>query len=204
MSYLIVDKLTKAYTENPLLDDVSFIVNKGDKVALVAKNGAGKTTLMKIVMGLETPDFGNTKIQEGIRYGFLSQDDDFSGYDTVKDFLFNSDNELAMAVYDYEKSLKGAFDEDFMQKSYDNMVRLDAFDFEVKLNQILQHLKISDLMERKIENLSGGQKKRIALARVLIDRKDFLLLDEPTNHLDLDMIDWLEDYFAKEKITLFA
>jgi len=142
-------------------------------------------------------------LQKGIKVGFLSQTDDFGDAKTVKDFLFHSDNELALAVYNYEKSLEGDFDTDVMQSAYEEMDRLNAWGFEAKVKQVLQNLRISGYLEKELEFLSGGQKKRVSLAKLLLDKKDFLILDEPTNHLDLDMIDWLEDYFAKEKITLF-
>lgn len=201
ISYLQVENLSKYWGESPLFDGISFSVSEGQKVALIAKNGAGKSTLMDIIAGLETPDSGKSTLSNDISIGYLRQNPDLNPEDTVLEAAFNSSGELIQAVKNYEKALEG-HDPHFLDSAIERMNVLNAWDFELRIKQILTQLKITDV-NQQIKFLSGGQKKRVALAHILIDEPDFLILDEPTNHLDFEMIEWLEKYLEKAKGTLF-
>lgn len=202
MNYLSVENISKSYGERVLFKDISFGINKDQKIAFIAKNGSGKTTIMNIINGFDEPDTGQVVIRKGIRMAFLSQDFNLQNELTIEESIFASDNEILKVIEQYEKALENPEDEEKYQLAFDNMDRHNAWDFETQYKQILFKLKLEDL-KLKVKNLSGGQKKRLSLAIILINKPDFLILDEPTNHLDLEMIEWLEDYFAKENITLF-
>ena len=202
MNYLSVENISKSFGAHTLFENVSFGINKDQKIAFIAKNGSGKTSILKIINGLDTADSGQVVIRKGIRMEFLSQEPNLQGELTIEESIFASDNETLKVIEQYEKALENPNDEEAYQKAFDRMDMHNAWDFETQYKQILFKLKLEDL-KLKVKNLSGGQKKRLALAIILINKPDLLILDEPTNHLDLEMIEWLESYFAKENITLF-
>ncbi|MCA1965745.1 MAG: ABC-F family ATP-binding cassette domain-containing protein [Flavobacterium sp.] len=202
MNYLSVENISKSYGERVLFDNVSFGINKDQKIAFIAKNGSGKTTIMNMINGLDEPDTGQVVVRKEINMAFLSQNNNLQDELTIEENIFASDNEILKVIERYEKALENPNDEEAYQRAFDDMDRHNAWDFETQFKQILYKLKLEDL-KMKVKNMSGGQKKRLSLAIILISKPDLLILDEPTNHLDLEMIEWLEDYFAKENITLF-
>jgi len=202
MNYLSVENISKAYGERILFEDISFGINKDQKVAFIAKNGSGKTSILNIIAGLDVPDSGQVVSRKDISIAYLSQKDDLNQDLTIEETIFATDNKILSIVNKYEKALKNHEDTDAYQTAFDLMDQYNAWDFETQYRQILSKLKLDNLT-LKISALSGGQRKRLSLAIVLINKPDLLILDEPTNHLDLEMIEWLEAFFAKEKITLF-
>jgi ATP-binding cassette subfamily F protein uup len=202
VNYLSVENISKSYGERVLFEDISFGINKDQKVAFVAKNGSGKTSILNIIAGLDTPDTGQIVTRKEISMAYLSQNDVLNPNLTIEETIFATENKILSIVNQYEKALKNLEDTEAYQAAFELMEQYNAWDFETQYTQILSKLKIDDLSQ-KVSSLSGGQKKRVSLAIVLIHKPDFLILDEPTNHLDLEMIEWLEAYFAKEKITLF-
>ncbi len=204
MNYLTLENVTKTYGDKVLFEDLTLHINHGDKVALVAKNGTGKTTLLKLIAGQETGEGERYTIfiHKGLRVGYLEQDPQFIDHWTVMETVFDSENPLIVAIKNYETALLHPEDDELTQKALSKMEDLKAWDIEAKIKEILFKLNITEL-EQEVGNLSGGQKKRLALAKLLIDEPDFIILDEPTNHLDLDMIEWLEDYLRSPNITLF-
>ncbi len=202
VNYLSVENISKSFGERTLFKDISFGINKDQKIAFIAKNGSGKTCIMKIINGEDEPDSGQVVMRKEIKMAFLSQVPQLQDELTVEESIFASDNEILHVIERYEKSLENLDDSDAYQAAFDDMDRLNAWDFETQFKQILFKLKLEDF-KMKVKNMSGGQKKRLSLAIILINRPELLILDEPTNHLDLEMIEWLESYFAKENITLF-
>ena len=202
MNLLSVENIAKSYGELVLFENISFGINKDQKIALIAKNGDGKTSILNILSGKDVPDSGLVNYRKGVRVSFLEQEPNLNPDLTVEETIFASDNEVLKVILAYEKALENPEDEDAYQKAFEAMERFDAWDFETQYKQILFKLKLVDI-HAKVGLLSGGQKKRLALANALINRPDLLILDEPTNHLDLEMIEWLEQYFAKENMTLF-
>lgn len=202
MNYLSVENISKAYGERVLFDKLSFGINKDQKIAFVAKNGTGKTSILNIIAGRDTSDTGQVVIRKDIQVAYLAQDDKLDPKLTIEEVIFASENPVLKVIQQYETALENPEDTDAYQKAFDLMDQYNAWDFETQYKQILSKLKFDDI-HQKIEGLSGGQKKRLGLATVLINKPDLLILDEPTNHLDLEMIEWLESFFAKEKITLF-
>lgn len=204
MNYLSLEHVTRTYGEKVLFKDLSLQISKGQKVALVAKNGSGKSTLLRVIAGLETPEGEAAEVlmRRDIRVGYLVQEPDFYEADTVLDAVLDSDNPLVQVVKRYERALLGAGDEAEMQAVLLQMDDLKAWDVEARIKEILFKFNISQL-DQLVGNLSGGQKKRLALAKLIIDEPELLILDEPTNHLDLDMIEWLETYLQQPNLTLF-
>ena len=202
MNYLNVEDISKSYGELTLFEHLSFSIHKDQKIAFIAKNGTGKTTILNILTGAETPDSGAVVFRKDIRMAFLSQEPSLNPELSIKASIFNSDNLILKVIDNYHKALQNPDDSKGYQAAFDEMDRLQAWDFENKFTQVLFKLKLNDL-NQKVNALSGGQKKRLALAITLLSKPDLLILDEPTNHLDLEMIEWLEDFFEKENITLF-
>ena len=205
MNYLTLENVTKSYGPKMLFDRVSLMINKSDRIALVAKNGTGKTTLLRVLAGTEGSEGEQSKIifAKGIRTGYLEQDPQVPMHLTASEAVFESENPQIQAVKNYEKAL---IDNDplSIQTYLTEIDELQAWDIEAKVKEILFKLKIDQFLNQVVSTLSGGQKKRLALAKLLIDEPDFIILDEPTNHLDLEMIEWLEAYFmARPSLTLF-
>ena len=202
LNYLSVENISKAYGERVLFENVSFGINKDQKIALIAKNGAGKSSLLKILIGQDTPDTGQVVSRKGLKIAFLPQEPNLPEELTIEDYIFQEENPILKVIQQYEHALEHPEDEVAYQKAFEAMERHEAWDFETQYKQILFQLKLTNL-HLPIKHLSGGQRKRLALANVLISKPDLIFLDEPTNHLDLEMIEWLESFFAKEKMTLF-
>lgn len=202
MNYLSVENIAKSFGELQLFSNLSFGINEGQKVGFVAKNGTGKTTLLHILAGTEAPDDGRVVYRKDITSAFLAQEPDLDPKLTVEETIFAADNETLKVIARYEKALENPDDADAYQKAFEEMDMHQAWDFETQYKQILFKLKLEDL-HKLVGELSGGQKKRLALANMLLHKPDFIIMDEPTNHLDLDMIEWLEEYFRKENFTIF-
>ncbi|MFD0835484.1 ABC-F family ATP-binding cassette domain-containing protein [Mariniflexile aquimaris] len=202
MNYLTVENISKSYGELTLFENISFSIHKDQKIAFVAKNGTGKTSILNILSGDDEADSGNVIYRKDIKVAFLSQDPKLDKDLTIEETIFASDNPILKVIQNYEHALLNPEDADTYQKAFEQMELHQAWDFETQYKQILFKLKLEDL-NIKISALSGGQKKRLSLANALINKPDLLILDEPTNHLDLEMIEWLEAFFAKENITLF-
>jgi ATP-binding cassette subfamily F protein uup len=203
MQYLSLENVSRSYGDKVLFKNVNLSISKGDKIALVAKNGSGKTTLLKVIGGEEGSDGENAKIiiSKEIKTSILTQDPAFDPNATVLETIFDSDNEAIIAVRDYEKALL-MNDDALLQKCVTRLEDLKAWDLESKIHEILHKLLLTD-MDQKTGQMSGGQKKRLALAKILIEEPDFLILDEPTNHLDMEMIEWLETFLQQPNLTLF-
>jgi ATP-binding cassette subfamily F protein uup len=202
MNFLSVENISKSFGELELFNNISFGINKDQKIALIAKNGTGKTSMLNIIAGVDSADSGQVISRKDLKIAYLSQRENLDYTLTVEQTIFNSDNQTLKIIEAYEKALKNPSDENAYQESFEKMEQSNAWDFETQYKQILSKLKLSELT-KKVSALSGGQRKRLALAVILIHKPDLLILDEPTNHLDLEMIEWLESYFKKEKITLF-
>jgi ATP-binding cassette subfamily F protein uup len=200
MNYLSVENIAKSYGDRLIFGDVSFGIDQGDKVAIVAKNGNGKTTLLRCLMNIEPLDSGRVVYRNDLRIAFMQQTELLNENLTVLEAVFDHDLPELQIVKQYNMAMK-ANDEAAINDCYEKLSELNAWEVEVRVNQILSVLKL-DNTEAKISSLSGGQKKRVALAQVLVAEADFLILDEPTNHLDLDMIEWLEEYLSKSKSTI--
>jgi ABC transport system ATP-binding/permease protein len=205
MNYLTLDNVSKSYGPKILFKDISLLINKGERIALVAKNGTGKTSLLRVLAGTEGVEGENAKIlfAKGVTIGYLEQDPVLNETLTAIEAVFDSENKNIQAIKNYEKALLEN-NPLSIQKSLEVLDELHAWDFEAKIKEILSKLKIDTFLNQSVKTLSGGQKKRLALAKLLIDMPDFIILDEPTNHLDLDMIEWLEVYFTQSSITLFT
>lgn len=202
MNYVNVENISKSYGELELFQDLSFSIHKDDKIAFVAKNGSGKTSILNILSGDDTPDTGQIVMRNGLRVSFLSQSPEFNPELTIEQAIFDGDMPILKIIESYEKALLNPEDTENYQKAFELMDLHNAWEFEVRFKQILFQLQLENL-DQKIKTMSGGQIKRLALAQALISNPDLLVLDEPTNHLDLEMIEWLEQYFAKSQFTLF-
>lgn len=203
MIYLELENVSKSYGEKVLFDNVSLPINKGNKVALVAKNGTGKSTLLRIAGGTDLAEGVGAKvyIHRDARMHYLVQEPDFGEQQTVLDAIFEGDNPTLKAIERYERALLFPDKSDNLQAALSKMDELNAWDFETTIKETLSKLNITDL-QQPIAQLSGGQRKRLALARLVIDEPDLIILDEPTNHLDLDMIEWLEEFLQQPKLTI--
>jgi len=199
-SYLQVENLSKSYGETILFSNISFGINKDQKVAMIAKNGAGKTSLLNIIASKDTSDSGKVTFRRDLKLGYLEQSPVFENSFTVLQQVFNSSDEIIAAIADYEEAVLHE-NQEKLAKAIARMDALEAWDYESKIKQILSKLNI-DNFDQPVSQLSGGQKKRLALAHVLINKPDLLILDEPTNHLDLNMIEWLEEYLLTSGCTL--
>lgn len=202
MNYLSVENIAKAYGERVLFEDISFGINEGQKVGFIAKNGTGKTSLLNILAGFDSPDAGKVVYRKDITTAFLPQEPNLDPNLSIEETIFSSDNETLKIINRYEKALKNPDDTEAYQKAFEEMDAAQAWDFETQYKQILFKLKLDDL-SKEVKHLSGGQKKRLALTVMLLQKPNFIIMDEPTNHLDLDMIEWLEEYFKKENFTIF-
>lgn len=203
MIYLTAENLKKSFGERVLFENINFTISEGQKVALVAKNGTGKTTLFNMLAGLDEPEEGGKVLtNKDITLSYLPQTPELDNKLTIEETIFTSDSPLLQVVRNYEYALRHLEDEQAYQSAFEQMDKNNAWVFEQHYKQLLSQLKIENI-EQKVSTLSGGQKKRVALAHILVSKPDILLLDEPTNHLDLDIIEWLENYLEKEKITLF-
>nr|WP_155089628.1 ABC-F family ATP-binding cassette domain-containing protein [Winogradskyella ouciana] len=202
VNYLNVENISKSYGELVLFKNLSFSIHKDQKIAFVAKNGSGKTSILNILSGKDTPDEGQVVVRKGLRLAFLDQEPDLDPKLTIEETIFASDIPVLKIIEAYENALKNPEDTEAYQLAFEAMDRNNAWEFETQYQQTLSQLKLDDL-STKVSTLSGGQKKRLALAQALLSKPDILILDEPTNHLDLEMIEWLEDYFAKTQQTLF-
>src|SRR5690554_3541485 len=201
MNYLSVEQLTKSYGDRTIFEDLSFGIDQGQKVALVAKNGSGKSTLIRCLMGEEPYDSGRVVFRNDINISYLQQADDLNPENTIYEEVFDHDLPKLNVFKKYSKAVRDN-DEEGMANLFEAISELNAWDLDSLVEQVLSKLKL-DNHEAKVSTLSGGQRKRVALAKVLISEPDFLFLDEPTNHLDLDMIEWLEEYLSKSKSTIF-
>lgn len=212
MNYLTVERLSKTYGEKLLFDDITFGLEKGQKSALIAKNGTGKSTLLNIIAGLEQPDAGQVVVRKDITVSYLPQIDDFADDSSVLDTIFDSQSPDIQAIKEYEICLalmEAAHSEgnvtteleERMHRAIENVDRLHAWDFESKVKEILSRFGIDNVF-KEVGSLSGGQRKKTALAKTLIADTDLLILDEPTNHLDIEMIEWMENYLSHANVTL--
>ena len=203
MQYLLLENINKSFGEKVLFDDINLSITKGDKIALIAKNGSGKTTLLKVIAGTEGIEGENAKIQtaKGIEIAYLEQEPYFHPDASVLDAVLESDHPSIQAIRVYEEALQTG-DNAALEEAIVKIEDLKAWDVEHRMREILSKLNITDL-KQKVGQLSGGQKKRIALAKIILRNPDFLILDEPTNHLDIDMIEWLENYLESSQLTIF-
>ena len=205
MNYISVENLTKTYGIVTLFEDISFNINEGDKIAIIAKNGSGKTTLLNILMGKDFADSGTVVINKDIQVVLFDQEIHFESGQTITEFIMSLDSPPMQALRNYQKSLTSD-DSEFMERAFIEMENQKAWGLENEMKQILSQLKITDL-NAKMDNLSGGQIKRVALAKLLIETRvehkhTLLIMDEPTNHLDVDMVEWLEQYLSRAMVTL--
>ena len=201
MNLLSVEGVSKSYGERVVLEPLSFGISKGQKIALIAKNGSGKTTLLKIIAQKDTPDEGAVNYRKGTRISYLAQEPLLDPKLTIEATILASGNPSLRVIAAYEKALLNPENEEAYQKAFEAMEQHQAWDFETQYKQMLSKLKLEDL-QLHVAALSGGQKKRLALCSALLESPDLLILDEPTNHLDMEMIEWLEAYFIKEKMKL--
>ncbi|WP_435355805.1 ABC-F family ATP-binding cassette domain-containing protein [Emticicia sp. SJ17W-69] len=200
MNYLSAENIGRNLGERWLFKNLTFGILQGEKVALIGSNGSGKSSMLDMITGQADIDAGEISIRKDIRYGYLGQNPDLPAGKTVLETIFASENSLTMAIKEYELAMNSG-DDYRIADAIERVDTLKAWDYEATVKQILAKLGIEDF-DKLIGNLSGGQKKRVALARVLIEEPDFLILDEPTNHLDLDTIEWLEGYLSSSNITL--
>ncbi|WP_057936906.1 ABC-F family ATP-binding cassette domain-containing protein [Algoriphagus resistens] len=207
MNYLSVENLSKAFGERKLFSNISFGISQGQKIALVGINGAGKSTLMKIIMGLEIPDTGQVGINQQVKVAYVHQNPVFEGTMSIYQTIFDQSNsEVLKVIEDYHKAMleaeRGIDNSAKMAVLFEKMDAFQAWDFEYQVKEVLGKLGLHDT-DLPVGTLSGGQRKRVALAKAILEKPDLLLLDEPTNHLDLETIEWLEDYLAKANLALF-
>ncbi|CCZ09810.1 ABC-F family ATP-binding cassette domain-containing protein [Culturomica massiliensis] len=200
ISFLQVENLSKRFGEQLLFEGISFGIGKNQKTALIAKNGMGKSTLLQIIAGKDIPESGSVIFRNDISIGYLQQNPDLNDNNTIFEEVFSSDSPILNIIKEYEKAI-ATNNLKQLELLIPQMDAQSAWDYDTTIKQILSELKV-DTYEKKIANLSGGQKKRVGLAKVLISNPDFLILDEPTNHLDIEMTEWLENYLEKSNTTL--
>lgn len=199
-SYLQIENLTKSYGDRILFADITFGVEEGDKIGVIAKNGTGKSTLLNIISGKESPDSGKITFRNNLRVSILEQIPSFIDGATVIEACMHDDSKMANTISQYEQALSTG-DSDIINKAIHQMDTAGAWDYEDRLKQLLTQLKIFDL-NTPISQMSGGQRKRVALARVILEEPELIILDEPTNHLDIEIIEWLEEYLKRSRVTL--
>ncbi len=205
MHYVSAEGLTKSYGITPLFSNISFNIEEGDKIALIARNGSGKSTLLKILAGKETADEGKCRINKDVDVVLFEQEPVFTENRSILDNIFFHDHPVLNAIKEFEALSEGN-DPDKLNDAIHKMDDLSAWDFDAKVQQVLGKLNIHNL-NQIVNTLSGGQRKRVALAKTLIDigfehKHVLLVMDEPTNHLDVEMVEWLERYLDKENVTL--
>ena len=205
MHYVSVENLTKSYGIQPLFENISFHIEEGDKISLVARNGSGKSTLLKILSGKESPDKGTVWINKDVDVALFEQEPVFDETKSILDNIFFHNHPVINAIKEFE-AIDENTDPDVLNAAIIKMDDLGAWDFDTKVKQVLGKLNIHHL-QQPVNSLSGGQRKRVALAKTLIDigfehKHVLLIMDEPTNHLDVEMVEWLENYLNKENVTL--
>ena len=200
ISFLQVENLSKRFGEQLLFENITFGIGKNQKVALIAKNGMGKSTLLRIIAGKDSADTGSVIFRNDISIGILDQDPELNPENYVFEEVFNSENPTLKLIKTYEQAVKDN-DASALEELIPQMDALAAWDYDTQVKQILSELKV-DKYSQRIKELSGGQRKRVGLAKILISNPDFLILDEPTNHLDVEMTEWLEEYLEKTNATL--
>jgi len=198
---LQVDNLARSYGEKNLFEGISFVISQYQKVALIARNGAGKTSLLNIIAGIEQSDGGTCQIFSPFTMQYLLQEPQLTDSNTVFEEVYLASNEVQKTILNYEHVIKGG-DKKEIEQAIARMDTINGWDYEVRIRQILTQLKLPDL-DQPVRELSGGQQKRVALAKILITEPDFIILDEPTNHLDVEMIEWLEEYLSQRSLTIF-
>jgi len=207
MNLLSINNLSKAYGAKVLFNKISFGINYGEKLALVAKNGSGKTTLFKILKGIEIADEGEVVFRKDITVGFLDQNFTFNEELTIQQLIDTADNKFVKAIREYDDVIKlsetatDAKTADRLEEALNQMNLIEAWDYEKNILEILTRLEITNT-NQVVKTLSGGQKKRVALALTLINRPNLIIMDEPTNHLDIDMIEWLENYLQDASLSI--
>lgn len=202
MNYLSAEQISKSYNDRWLFKDLNLGISAGEKFALVGENGTGKTTLLKILTGELHSDSGLVTVREGIRVGYLTQQPQAEGHLTVREILFDETNKVAAVVVRYEACIHNPdTSPEVMQSVLEEMEALDAWEFDAKVNEITSKLDIHDF-EQTFSTLSGGQRKRVFMAKMLLTDPNLIIMDEPTNHLDLEAIEWLESYLSAQTITL--
>jgi len=206
-SYIVAENLSKSWGDKPLFQNLNITINEGQKIALVAQNGTGKTSLLNILCGIDIPDSGEIRVKENLKIAYLKQDQVFKDGLSVKAVLFHSDNRYIEVIQKYQHALEqyekeiNTESKGLLDVSIQAMDHAEAWDYELKVKEVLEKFELTNY-EQKVETLSGGQRKKLAMASILIDNADLLILDEPTNHLDIDMIEWLESYISKQKMSL--
>ncbi len=204
MSILSTEQVSHSFNDSWLFKNLHFALQKGDRVALVGINGTGKSTLLKLLAGVFPPQEGRIVKERGIKIGYLAQEPNFDGLATVNDFIFSADNEQQLLIREYEQLFENQHvDEKKLAILSDKMTALNAWEYEHQIKTILNRLQITNF-EQRIDNLSGGQKKRLSLAKLLIDEPDIYILDEPTNHLDIETIEWLEKLLTTGQKTVIS
>lgn len=201
MNFLSAENISKSFSERWLFKDISIGISQGQKVALVGVNGSGKSTLLNVLAGKLAPDSGNVSFRKDLTVGFLDQNPDFNEENTVTQELFSAGSEILKAIKEYEECLVNPKKQDDLQEAMEQMDRFNAWDYEAKVKEIISKMGIENL-DQQIKTLSGGQRKRIAMARLLINDPELIIMDEPTNHLDLDTIEWLESFLSTKNTTL--
>ena len=207
MNYLSVENLGKNYGERILFEGLTFGLSQGDKIALIANNGTGKSSILKIIAGQDISDEGTITLRKGIKVAYLAQEPHFDSNYSIEELINENQTEISLLIKQYQNTLKkiekrnNSLNNKALEDLTNKMDKANAWDYERRIKQILFRLNITDLTQ-KVGDLSGGQKKRLSLALLLLNEHDLLILDEPTNHLDVEMIEWLEKYLQQQKITL--